>query len=85
VIKSVCVCVYIYIYLFIYLYITVNVVSAIVKFCIVGSTQLARKFYHSHTAWHGSSCGSLLHMKPASARNLYLTYPIQFYIGAVFH
>jgi len=63
----------------------VNVVSAIVKFCIVVSTQHALTFYNSHMAWHGSCCGSLLHMKPASARNLYLTCPIQFYIGAVFH
>ena len=78
-IKSVCVCIYIYIY------ITVNVVSAIVKFYIVVSTQHDLKFYHCHMAWHGSCCGSLLHVKPASARNLYLIYPIQFYIGAVFH
>jgi len=60
-------------------------VSAIVKFCIVVSTQHALKFYHSHMAWHGSCCGSLLHMKLTSARNLYLPYSIQFYIGAVFH
>jgi hypothetical protein len=32
--------------------------------------------------WHGIA--AVVHMKPASARNLYLTYPIQFYIGAVF-